>query len=62
MVFDATVGYRMPARRGILSLGVSNMFNESFKLQDQSFRTADRVGDLRLVPERTVLAQLTLSF
>jgi tetratricopeptide (TPR) repeat protein len=35
---DASVGYRFPKRRGIVSLGVSNLFDEDFEYLDDTYR------------------------
>ena len=37
-VVDAAIGYRLPKRFGIVSLSVSNLFDNKFKYQDDSFR------------------------
>ena len=60
---DAAVGYRLPKRRGVLSLSVQNMFDNNFEYQDDSFRefsTAPSTGPY--FTDRTVLGQVTLSF
>jgi len=60
-VTDVTVGYRLPARRGLVSLGIRNLFDQQFRYQDSNFQTNEpRLS--AIVPERTVLARLTLVF
>jgi tetratricopeptide (TPR) repeat protein len=63
-VVDLAVGYRLPERRGLVSLEVSNLFDENFKYQDDSFRGFTRnepfVG--RYIPDRQIVGRLTLNF
>ena len=35
---DATVGYRLPKRAGVISLQVKNLFDDEFNYQDDSYR------------------------
>ena len=53
---DASVGYRLPKRRGIVSLGVSNLFDESFNFVDTD------PFNPRVYPERLVFGRITLAF
>ena len=55
-VFDASVGYRLPKRYGLITIEVKNLFDEEFKFQDMEFRNPV------ISPERLILARLTLSF
>ena len=55
-IVDAGVGYRLPKRHGFLSIGVKNLFDESFKFQD-----TDTVSPT-FYPERLVFGRVTLSF
>ena len=60
---DAAIGYRIPRRFGIASLSVTNLFDESFKYQDDSFREfqdAPSVGPY--LPDRLIMGRLTLNF
>ncbi len=60
---DATVGYRLPQRRGIISLEVRNVFDSKIKFQDDSFRESrELMATSRFSPERTFVGYLTLSF
>ena len=62
-VVDASVGYRLPERFGIVSLSVSNLFDNGFKYLDDSFREfgdAPSVGPY--IPERLILGRVTLNF
>jgi hypothetical protein len=61
VILDAAVGYRLPKRRGILSLEARNVLDEGFKFQDVNFRTLEPVRP-RYTPARTILARLTLNF
>jgi outer membrane receptor protein involved in Fe transport len=60
-VTDASVGYRLPARRGLVSVGVRNLFDREFRYQDTNFQTNEPRLPL-YQPERTVFARLTLVF
>jgi len=54
-IVDALLGYRLPKRYGIVSLGVLNLFDEEFNFQD-----TDPAQPL-IAPERTVLLRFTLA-
>ena len=53
---DASVGYRLPKRRGIVSVGVANLFDESFNYVDTD------PFNPRIYPERLVFSRFTLAF
>jgi Tfp pilus assembly protein PilF len=53
---DLSLGYRLPNRRGIVSLDVSNVFNEDFRFQDTDPENP------RVLPERTVLLRASISY
>jgi outer membrane receptor for ferrienterochelin and colicin len=61
---DASVGYRFPNRRGLVSLAVNNVFDNNFSYQDNSYREfgEGRPSVSRFIPERTILARVTLNF
>ena len=62
-VVDASVGYRLGQRCGLLSLGVMNLLDRKFNYQDDSYRefsTQPVIGPY--FPARTVLARLVLNF
>jgi hypothetical protein len=64
-VVDTALGWRLPGRRGIVSLEALNLFDSTFNYQDSNFRTfgtrtTSRVT--RYLPERTVLLRATLAF
>lgn len=63
VVLDASLGYRFPKRRGLISLEVNNLLDEGFRYQDDSFREfqdAPSIGPY--IPERRALARLTLNW
>ncbi|MDQ3566147.1 MAG: TonB-dependent receptor [Pseudomonadota bacterium] len=73
VTLDMAIGYRLPKRLGILSVGVSNLLDEKFRFQDDNFRTSTPietngrsipdVGTFsNFIPDRTIFAGLTLSF
>jgi tetratricopeptide (TPR) repeat protein len=58
---DASLGYRLPNRRGIFSVEARNIFDQTFLFRNISFRTAEPINS-RFVPTRTIFARLTLNF
>jgi len=60
-LLDATVGYRLPKRWGIVALEARNLTNQHFQFQDFWFQTVDN-PDPRFIPERTWLARIILNF
>lgn len=62
-VVDAAIGYRLRERRGLVSFEARNLFNQGFNYQDESFRefTAQQTVSA-FIPERALIARLTLSF
>jgi tetratricopeptide (TPR) repeat protein len=62
-VVDLFGGYRLPRRLGMLSVSVHNLFDRRFRYQDDSYRTfGEEPSGTALVPERTFMGRLTLSF
>jgi hypothetical protein len=60
---DAAIGYRLPKRRGIISLEVRNLLDEEFLFQDLQPRTSDPFTVTRdFIPDRAILARITLNF
>jgi Tfp pilus assembly protein PilF len=55
-VLDAFVGYRLPNRRGLLSLNADNLLDEDFQFQDID------PSNPSLFPERLISLRFTLSF
>jgi hypothetical protein len=63
LLVDAVVGYRFPQRRGVVGIEVRNLFDSKFNYQDDSFREIRQVPVLsRLVPERSIVGRVTVSF
>jgi hypothetical protein len=64
VLVDAAIGFRLPDRYGVVSLGVRNLFDEEFNYQDDSFRAFGSEDPYRspFVPERVMYGSLTLSF
>lgn len=62
-VVDAAVGYRFPNRIGIASLAVNNLLDEKFDFQDDSYREfRDEPSTGPYIPDRQILARITLNF
>lgn len=60
---DLAVGYRFAKRRGVVSLGVKNLFDKKFMFQDDSFREfSEDATTGPYFPERIILGRVTLSF
>jgi hypothetical protein len=55
-VVDAFVGYRLPNRRGLLSLNADNLLDETFQFQDVDPTNPS------LFPERLISLRFTLAF
>jgi len=55
-VLDAFVGYRLPNRRGLLSLTADNLLDETFQFQDVDPTNPS------LFPERLISFRFTLAF
>jgi tetratricopeptide (TPR) repeat protein len=55
-VVDASVGYRLPKRYGLITVEANNLFDETFRFQDTD------PANPRIMPERLILAKFTLSF
>jgi tetratricopeptide (TPR) repeat protein len=55
-IVDASISYRLPKRYGLITVGVKNLFNKSFKFQD-----TDPVSP-SIQPKRLVFGKFTLAF
>jgi hypothetical protein len=55
-VADATIGYRLPKRLGIVSVEGRNLFDKRFNYQDTD------PANPRIAPERLVLIRVTLAY
>lgn len=60
-LFDASLGYRLPNRRGIISLDARNLFDQSFLFRNLHFQTAEPINPIYL-PARTIFTRFTLNF
>lgn len=58
---DASIGYRLPQRHGIVSLEFNNLLNQSFHWQDDTFRSSEQ-QNRRFIPERAAMFRLSLNF
>ena len=58
---NATLGYRMPDNRGIVSLEVQNLLDETIHFQSRTIQPA-LTSAPRYAPELTVLARATFNF
>ena len=61
VVVDTAIGYRFPNRWGMLNLEVNNLFNRKFRFHDDNFRSG-RKRIAEIIPDRTFVASLTVSF
>jgi outer membrane receptor protein involved in Fe transport len=55
-VVDASIGYRLPKRYGIITLEARNLFDEDFKYQEIDS------ANLRIYPDSIIFARFTLAF
>ncbi|HLF09905.1 MAG TPA: TonB-dependent receptor, partial [Gammaproteobacteria bacterium] len=55
-IFDASLGYRLPNRRGVLSLNIDNLLDQDFRFQD-----SDPLNP-SIAPERMAYFRFTLAF
>ena len=63
IVVDASVGYRLAKRRGVLSLAVKNLFDTEFMYQDDSYREfRDEPSIGPYFPVRTLMARVVIGF
>jgi tetratricopeptide (TPR) repeat protein len=58
---DASIGYRLAKRKGMISLEAKNIFDEEFFYRDTNFQISEPIGP-RFIPDRTVLLRLMLNF
>jgi len=63
-VVDASISYRLPKRYGLISVGVKNLFNKSFKFQDTDIHmgTVNTALSPTIQPKRLVFGKFTLAF
>jgi outer membrane receptor protein involved in Fe transport len=53
---DAFIGYRLPKRFGLITVGAKNLFNKSFNYHDTDFENPI------IQPKRLIFGKLTLAF
>jgi len=62
-IVDAALGYRFDKRRGMVSLGVKNLFDTKFNYQDDSYREfRDEPSIGPYFPVRTIMGRISLNF
>ncbi|MGH8770383.1 MAG: FecR domain-containing protein [Burkholderiales bacterium] len=61
VLLDAALGYRLPMRRGIISLEARNLLDKKFLFQDLNFQTSE-VSNPRFIPDRTIAVRFTFNF
>jgi hypothetical protein len=61
VLLEGAVGYRLPDRRGLISLEARNLLDDRFSYQDENFRTSETRRS-PIPVEAVVLARLTLNF
>jgi tetratricopeptide (TPR) repeat protein len=61
-LLDAAVGYRLPNRRGIVSLEGRNLMDEHFFYRNVNFQASEPVYYQRFTPHRTLFLRVTLNF
>lgn len=63
VLLDAAVGWRFPNRRGIISLEATNLLDEKFDYQDDSFREfRDEPSVGPYFPDRQIMGRITFNF
>lgn len=55
-IVDAAVRYRLPKRRGFITVEARNLFDERFRFQDTD------PANPQIQPSRSVLVRITLAF
>ena len=63
-IVDASISYRLPKRYGLISVGVKNLFNKSFKFQDTDIHmgAVNIATSPTIQPKRLVFGKFTLAF
>jgi len=60
--FDTSIGYRLPKRRGIVNIGIQNLTDHKFNLQQGPSGSDDPNVVPLIQPERFVFGKITLVF
>ncbi len=59
---DATIGYRLPRRLGIISLEARNLLDEEFLYQDLNVQTSRAAQIPSFIPDQVIFLHATLAF
>jgi outer membrane receptor protein involved in Fe transport len=64
VTLDASISYRLPKRYGLITFGVKNLFNKSFKFQDTDIHmgAVNIASSPTIQPKRLVFGKFTLVF
>ncbi len=62
VLVDLTAGYRLPRRRGVIALEVTNLFDQHLSFRDEGFQTSREELNPRFLPSRAFLGTITLNF
>ena len=58
---DAAMGFRLPKRRGLLSIEARNLLDKKFSFRHMNFYESEATTS-RFIPGRTIFARVTLNF
>lgn len=61
ILVNATIGFRLPKRRGIVSLEAQNLFDKKFRFQDDNFRKPEPTSP-EFIPDRVIIGRVTFTF
>lgn len=62
-LLDASIGYRLPKRFGIISLEAKNILDNKFRFEDQSVDLSNTFfNNNEFIPDRTILGRITFNF
>ncbi|MEP6879448.1 MAG: TonB-dependent receptor, partial [Nitrosospira sp.] len=62
LMLDTSIGYRLPKRRGLLSLEGRNLLDQDFSFRNINFQNAQPFYNQRFSPGRMFFLRLTLNF
>ncbi|MEP6878895.1 MAG: TonB-dependent receptor, partial [Nitrosospira sp.] len=61
-LLDASINYRLPKRRGIVSVEGRNLLDRDFSYRNQNFEISQQFYNQRFTPGRTFFVRLTINF
>jgi tetratricopeptide (TPR) repeat protein len=61
VLVNASAGFRLPKRRGIISIEAKNLFDKDFDFQDDNFRKSTPTNP-QFIPEQSIVGRITLNF